>query len=269
MSRIGQALTAREIRESVAEELVRVEQVIQMEAIAPVDAVTSISNHLQANGGKRLRPMLLLLVHKMLRANRLSPGETSDSAIRMGAVVEMIHAATLIHDDVIDEATTRRGKPSANVLWGNQTCVLGGDWLYMQAFQMALRERNFPVLDVLISLTQMMVEGELIQLERIGKIDITEADYMELVDRKTASLFSACARLGALVSGADESTESKLGEYAWNLGMAFQLVDDVLDFTARESILGKPVGNATCAKASRHAAVDLRAGRRYSWRARL
>ncbi len=126
---------------------------------------------------------------------------------------------------------------------GNHTSVLAGDWLYMQAFQVALRERNFPILDLLISLTQMMVEGELLQLDRIGKIAVTEADYMELIDRKTASLFSACARLGALSSGAPESVETRLGEYAWNLGIAFQLIDDVLDFTSREKILGKPVGN--------------------------
>ena len=113
-------------------------------------------------------------------------------------MVELIHAATLVHDDVIDAAETRRGRPSTNVKWGNHTCVLAGDWLYMQAFQIALRERNFQILDLLIGLTQMMVEGELLQLERIGKIDITEADCMELVDRKTACLFSVCARLGAL-----------------------------------------------------------------------
>ena len=120
--------------------------------------------------------------------------------------------------------------------------MLAGDWLYMQAFQIALRERNFHILDLLISLTQMMVEGELIQLERIGKIDITEADCMELVDRKTAGLFSVCAKLGAIVANADTATEERLGDFAWNLGMAFQLVDDLLDFTAREQTLGKPVG---------------------------
>jgi octaprenyl-diphosphate synthase len=155
----------------------------------------------------------------------------------------MIHAATLVHDDVIDVAKTRRGRPSTNAIWGNHICVLAGDWLYMQAFQIALRERNFRVLDLLIGLTQTMVEGELLQLERIGRMDITEADYMELVDRKTASLFSACTRLGAMMGGADEGTEARLDEFAWNLGIAFQLVDDVLDFTSRESILGKPVGS--------------------------
>ena len=161
----------------------------------------------------------------------------------MAAVVEMIHTATLVHDDVIDMAKTRRGRPSINVVWGNHTSVLAGDWLYMQAFQVALRERSFPILDTLIQLTQMMVEGELLQLERIGKIGVTEADYMELIDRKTASLFSACARLGAASQGAAEREERRLGEYAWNLGIAFQLIDDILDFTSREKILGKPVGN--------------------------
>jgi octaprenyl-diphosphate synthase len=178
---------------------------------------------------------LLLLSSKLI-------GDGGESAIRMGAVVELIHAATLVHDDVIDAAQTRRGRPSTNVQWGNHTCVLAGDWLYMQAFQIALRERNFHVLDLLIGLTQMMVEGELLQLDRIGRINVTEADCMELVDRKTACLFTVCAMLGALVAGADSQTEEKLGEYAWNLGMAFQLVDDVLDFTAREKTLGKPVG---------------------------
>ena len=120
--------------------------------------------------------------------------------------------------------------------------MLAGDWLYMQAFQIALRERDFQILDLLIGLTQMMVEGELLQLERIGRIDITEADCMELVDRKTARLFSVCARLGVLAGRGGTTAEEKLGEYAWNLGMAFQLVDDVLDFTAREKTLGKPVG---------------------------
>jgi octaprenyl-diphosphate synthase len=155
----------------------------------------------------------------------------------------MIHTATLVHDDVIDLARTRRGRPSTNVVWGNHVSVLAGDWLYMQAFQLALRERNFHMLDVLISLTQMMVEGELIQLDRLHRINITEADYMELVDRKTASLFSACARLGGIAANVGEAVEAKLADFAWNLGMAFQLVDDILDFTSTEKILGKPAGN--------------------------
>ena len=235
-SKIGQSLTAREILDLVRSDLDKVEREISLESIASVEAVTSIGQYLQAGGGKRLRPILLLLCSKLF-------GPTSETAIRLAAVVEMIHTATLVHDDVIDIAKTRRGRPSINVVWGNHTSVLAGDWLYMQAFQVALRERNFHILDILIGLTQAMVEGELLQLERIGKIEISEADYMELVDRKTASLFAACARLGALVGGADEETENRMGDFGWNLGIAFQLVDDVLDFTSREKILGKPVGN--------------------------
>src|SRR5579863_6062599 len=235
LGKLGQALTAREVFDLVRDDLERVEKEISRESVASVDAITAIGQYLQEAGGKRLRPSLLLLSSKLI-------GDGGDSAIRMGAVVEMIHAATLVHDDVIDAAETRRGRPSTNVQWGNHTCVLAGDWLYMQAFQIALRERNFHVLDLLIGLTQMMVEGELLQLERIGRIGVTEADCMELVDRKTACLFSVCAKLGAIVAGADSQTEERLGEYAWNLGMAFQLVDDVLDFTAREKTLGKPVG---------------------------
>jgi octaprenyl-diphosphate synthase len=234
--KLGQSLTAREILDLVQADLEKVERVIGLESVASVEAVTTIGRYLQTSGGKRLRPILVLLSARLV-------GEINDAAVRMAAVVEMIHTATLVHDDVIDTARTRRGRPSTNAIWGNHTCVLAGDWLYMQAFQIALRERSFHVLDLLISLTQMMVEGELLQLERLRRIDISEADYMELVDRKTASLFSACARLGALTTGADEATEARLGEFAWNLGMAFQLVDDVLDFTSRESVLGKPVGN--------------------------
>lgn len=235
-SKIRQSIVAHEIIDLVRADLALVEQEIGFESVASVEAITTINQYLHAGGGKRLRPMLLLLIARLF-------GPTSDSARRLAAVVEMIHTATLVHDDVIDVAKTRRGRPSTNVVWGNHISVLAGDWLYMQAFQLALRERQFHILDVLISLTQMMVEGELLQLERLRRLDISEADYMELVDRKTASLFSACARLGAISAGADEAAEAQLGEFAWNLGMAFQLVDDILDFTSTEKILGKPAGN--------------------------
>ena len=194
MSKLGQAFTAKEIFDLVKADLRRVEEEIALESVSSVDAITTIGRYLQSSGGKRLRPSLLLLSSKLI-------GDGGPSAIRLGAVVEIIHAATLVHDDVIDAAETRRGRPSTNAQWGNHTSVLAGDWLYMQAFQIAVRERNFRVLDILIGLTQMMVEGELLQLERIGRIDVSEADYMELVHRKTAGLFSACARLGALVAG--------------------------------------------------------------------
>src|SRR5215472_6858801 len=236
LGKIGQTLNAIEIFDLVRSDLAQAEREIGLESVASVDAITYIGQYLQSGGGKRLRPMLVLLCGRLF-------GESNPGLIRMAAVVEMIHTATLVHDDVIDMAKTRRGRPSINIVWGNHTSVLAGDWMYMQAFQVALRERSFPILDVLINLTQMMVEGELLQLERLGKIGVTEADYMELIDRKTASLFSACAKLGALAQGAAETAETALGEYAWNLGIAFQLIDDVLDFTSREKILGKPVGN--------------------------
>src|SRR5690348_4665935 len=235
LGKLGQVLTAREVFDLIQEELDQVEKKITLESVASVDAVTAIGQYLQASGGKRLRPALLLLSARLI-------GEGGPGAIRLAAVVEIIHSATLVHDDVIDVAETRRGRASTNVRWGNHISVLAGDWLYMQAFQIALRERNFRILDLLIGLTQMMVEGELIQLERIGRIDVSEADCMELVDRKTACLFSVCAKLGGIAGGGDTNAQERLAEYAWNLGMAFQLVDDVLDFTAREKTLGKPVG---------------------------
>jgi octaprenyl-diphosphate synthase len=235
-NKIRQSLSAREAFDLVHSDLQEVEREIGVESIASVEAITTINQYLQAGGGKRLRPALLLLCNRLF-------GEPTVCAKRLAAVVEMIHTATLVHDDVIDLARTRRGRPSTNVVWGNHVSVLAGDWLYMQAFQLALRERNFHMLDVLISLTQMMVEGELIQLDRLHRADITEADYMELVDRKTASLFSACARLGGIAANVDEGVEARLADFAWNLGMAFQLVDDILDFTSTEKILGKPAGN--------------------------
>lgn len=235
-SKLRQSIGAREAFELVSSDLQQVEREISVESVASVEAITTINQYLQAGGGKRLRPVLLLLTNRLF-------GPSTDCARRLAAVVEMIHTATLVHDDVIDLAKTRRGRPSANVVWGNQISVLAGDWLYMQAFQIALRERNFRMLDTLISLTQLMVEGELLQLDRIRRIDVTEADYMELIDRKTASLFSACACLGSMAANVDEETESRLGDFAWNLGMAFQLVDDILDFTSTEKILGKPAGN--------------------------
>jgi octaprenyl-diphosphate synthase len=234
-SKLGQSLTAKEILDLIEDDLRKVEREITLESMASGTVVSAISQHLNGNGGKRLRPILLLLSAKLV-------GETNPGCIHLGAVVEMIHAATLVHDDIIDVAETRRGRPSTNILWGNHTCVLAGDWLYMQAFQIALRERNFHVLDILIALTQSMVEGELLQLDRIGRLNVSEADYMELIDRKTAGLFSACARLGAVAGGGSDDQEQRLGEFAWNLGMAFQLIDDVLDFTARETVLGKPIG---------------------------
>jgi octaprenyl-diphosphate synthase len=160
-------------------------------------------------------------------------------AIQLGAVVEMLHAAGLVHDDVIDAEQTRRGRPSANVQTANSNRVLAGDWLYLRAFRLALQEHVF---HLVIGVAQMMVMGDLNQLNRIGCIGITEADCMEQADRKTASLFSVCGKLGAVAAGVETRDGEKLGEFAWNLGMAFQLIDDILDFVSGDSNPGKPAG---------------------------
>ena len=234
--------TAAEVFDLVRDDLATVEKEFSRQSASQVQVVTEIASYLMAGGGKRIRPMLLLLSAKAC-------GSDSDARLRLGAVVEMLHTATLVHDDIIDEASTRRGRPSSNTTWGNAKCVLAGDWLYMQAFQSALAERNFRVLDLLISLTQQMVEGELLQMEKLGHL-INEEEYFDLIFRKTACLFQVSMQLGAViaddktrrhaVSAGDARYEDALGEYGRNLGLAFQIVDDVLDLTATDSILGKP-----------------------------
>ncbi len=226
--------TAKEIFDLVRDDLALVEQEIAAQNDAAIEPVAEIASYLREGGGKRLRPALLLLAAG-------AAGYRGPGAIRMGAVVEMIHSATLVHDDVIDGAQTRRGRPSTNARWGNHMSVLGGDWLYMQSFELALRERNFAILDILIGLTQNMVEGELLQLTRLGRMDLTEADATELAYRKTAGLFSGCARLGAVLGKLPKDIEEALAAYGRNAGLAFQLVDDLLDFTASPEELGKPV----------------------------
>jgi len=227
-------LTAKEIFDLVRDDLVLVEEELSRQSATAFEPVSEITSYLLGGGGKRLRPALLILCNRYAGAQ--SPG-----AIRLAAVVELLHSATLIHDDVIDSANTRRGRPSANSKWGNHRSVLAGDWLYMQSFQMALEERNFRILDVLIDLTQKMVEGELIQLEKIGRIDVTEDDAVRLATYKTACLFSGCARLGAVLAGLEGEEEEALANYGRYAGLAFQLVDDLLDFTASAKQLGKPV----------------------------
>jgi octaprenyl-diphosphate synthase len=227
-------LTAKEIFDLVRDDLIKVEQELTLQNGSAIEPVAEISSYLLTGGGKRLRPALLLL-------SAGYAGYRGESAVRLGAVVELIHSATLIHDDVIDGANTRRGRPSANSRWGNHRSVLAGDWLYMQSFQMALAERNFKILDVLIELTQNMVEGELVQLTKLGRMDLTEQDAVELAARKTACLFAGCARLGAVLGNLDDAGQQALADYGHFAGLAFQLVDDVLDFTASPEQLGKPV----------------------------
>ncbi len=241
--------TAAEVFDLLRDDLAAIEQEFARQSASKVEVITDIAQYLIAGGGKRIRPLLLLLSSKAL-------GCASQSRIRLGAVVEMLHTATLVHDDIIDEADTRRGRPSSNTTWGNAKCVLAGDWLYMQSFSSALEERNFRVLELLISLTQQMVEGELLQIQKLGHL-INEEEYFDLIFRKTACLFKVSMQLGAAISGPPafggsggargegepDDVEAQLGEYGRNLGLAFQIVDDVLDLTAAEDVLGKPVAS--------------------------
>ena len=227
--------TAKEVFELLREDLVAIEQELGRDAASSVSTITEIAEYLREGGGKRIRPSLLLLAAHLLDYQ-------GPSAIRLGAVVEMVHTATLVHDDIIDGASIRRGRPSPNTTWGNEKCVLAGDWLYMQAFKVALEEKNLRVLDLLISLTQQMVEGELLQIQKLGKA-VSEAEYYDLIFRKTACLFSTSMRLGAVLAGSTEAQEEKLAAYGRAVGLSFQIVDDVLDLTATEEVLGKPVAS--------------------------
>jgi len=225
----------KEVFDLLRDDLLAIEREFERDAVSGVEVITEIGEYLREGGGKRIRPALLLLAAKLC-------GYEGQGAVRLGSVVEIVHTATLVHDDIIDEALTRRGRPSANTKWGNSKCVLAGDWLYMQAFKIALEEQNLRVLDLLIGLTQQMVEGELMQMERLGSI-ISQSEHLDLIYRKTACLFSVSMKLGAVLGRATDADEDHLGEYGRNLGLAFQIVDDVLDLTASEDILGKPVAS--------------------------
>jgi len=228
-------INGKEVFDLLRDDLVALEQEFGADTVSRVRAITEIGEYLRNGGGKRIRPALLLLSAKLFDYQ-------GRGAVRLGAVVEIIHTATLVHDDIIDDAKLRRGRPAANTQWGNSKCVLAGDWLYMQAFKIAVQERNFRILDTLIELTQQMVEGELLQTETLGK-SITLEEYFDLIYRKTACLFSVCMRLGAILGEATPTQEEALAKYGHDLGMAFQIVDDVLDLTASENVLGKPVAS--------------------------
>ena len=229
------SINGKEIFDLLREDIIAIEEQFGRDTVSNVTAITEIGEYLRAGGGKRLRPALLLLSAKLFNYK-------GDRAVKLASVVEIIHTATLVHDDIIDEAQIRRGRPAANTQWGNSMCVLAGDWLYMQAFKIAVQQRNFRILDVLIELTQQMVEGELLQMEKLGK-PISLQEHLDLIYRKTACLFSVCMRVGAILGGATDEEEKRLSQYGRQLGLAFQIVDDVLDLTASESVLGKPVAS--------------------------
>jgi len=230
-------ISARRIFSLISNELMQVELEFERQARSNVQVIDYLGEYLRASGGKRVRPALAIL------SNYAVGGEGARyNSIRMATVMEFLHTATLVHDDVIDKADTRRKRPTVNALYGNETAVLMGDWLYMSAFETSLAERSLPVLDILTSVTRKMTEGELLQLTLLGHAEITEAEYFDVLKRKTAYLFSASCEIGSILGGATEKQRIALRDYGLNLGTAFQLIDDVLDFTSSEDVLGKAAG---------------------------
>ena len=230
-------ISARRIFSVIANELIQVELEFERQAHSNVQVIDYLGDYLRASGGKRVRPALTIL------ANYAVGGDGSRyNSIRMATVMEFLHTATLVHDDIIDKADTRRKRPTVNALYGNETAVLMGDWLYMSAFETSLAERSLPILDILTAVTRKMTEGELLQLTLLGDAQITEAQYFDVLKRKTAYLFSASCEIGSILGGANEQQQTALRDYGLNLGTAFQLIDDQLDFTSSEETLGKAAG---------------------------
>ena len=235
--KLNPQVAAKKIFSLIKNEMTLVETEFQRQASSNIQVINYLGDYLRASGGKRVRPALLLL------STFATGGEASKkNVIRLATVMEMLHTATLVHDDIIDNADMRRNRTSVNARFGNQSAVLMGDWLYMSAFETSLQERSLEILDILTRLTRKMTEGELIQLTMLGRSDITEEEYFDVLQRKTAFLFSACCEIGAILSKAAPEQQSALRDYGMNLGIAFQLADDVLDFVADEDLLGKAAG---------------------------
>ena len=224
------------LRSQFAPALAAVDEVILRSLHSDVSLVRSVAEYIVAGGGKRLRPVLLVL-----SANAC--GYQGSEHYVLAAVVELIHTATLLHDDVVDESALRRGRPTANAEFGNAASVLVGDFLYSRAFQMMVRLDRMRVLEVLSDATNVIAEGEVLQLLNCRNPDVDEARYLDVVRRKTAKLFEASMRLGAILAGADRSLEDALGVYGMHLGTAFQLIDDVLDYSGDASVIGKNLGD--------------------------
>ncbi|HEX7251352.1 MAG TPA: polyprenyl synthetase family protein [Thermoanaerobaculia bacterium] len=222
----------------IADKLARVEEELLLHFRSPIPTIDRIGSYLASGGGKRIRPALLLL------SARLLGYEEGDKDVRYATVVEFIHTATLVHDDIIDEARLRRGRTSANARWGNNLTVLFGDYLYTKSMGIALDEGDLTILKVLSDTTLSMIEGEIIAIEKMGNIQITREEALDIIRRKTADLFAAACRLPAHFSPlGDLFAAERLAEYGRCLGVAFQLIDDLLDYTSSEETVGKPVLN--------------------------
>jgi octaprenyl-diphosphate synthase len=216
--------------------MTKVDALIRARLSSDVVLINQISEHIIGSGGKRLRPMLVLLAAQ-------AAAYRGDLDVLLAAVVEFIHTATLLHDDVVDESDLRRGRKTANAVWGNAASVLVGDFLYSRSFQMMVEANDMRVMRILADTTNRIAEGEVLQLLNIHNPDVDEAAYSRVIERKTAVLFSAATRLGALLGGLSAAQEEALAGYGMNLGFAFQIADDVLDYVSDASTLGKNIGD--------------------------
>ena len=220
----------------VADEMVRVNDVIITRMDSPVSLIPQLAGHLIAAGGKRLRPMLTLATAHLC-------GYRGERHIPLAACIEFLHSATLLHDDVVDESALRRGNQTANTLWGNQASVLVGDFLFSRAFQIMTDDGSVDVMRLLSGTSAILAEGEVLQLTTSYDVDTTEDSYLQVITAKTAALFAAACQLGAIVGDRPQAEKDALESYGRNLGIAFQLADDALDYNAKEATLGKEVGD--------------------------
>jgi octaprenyl-diphosphate synthase len=225
-----------QIQALVAEDMAAVNALIRARLASDVVLINQISEHIIAAGGKRLRPMLVLLAARAL-------GYGGSDHVQTAAIIEFIHTSTLLHDDVVDESDLRRGRKTANALWGNAASVLVGDFLYSRSFQLMVELDRMQVMRILADTTNAIAEGEVLQLLHVHNPDTDEAAYLRVIERKTAVLFAAATRLGALLAGADQATQDAMARFGLALGYAFQIADDVLDYTADAATLGKNLGD--------------------------
>jgi len=231
-----QTATPNSFIDPIAADMGAVNTVIRQQLYSEVPLVNQVAEYIINAGGKRIRPVLVLLI-----ANAYSYQGVAHHSL--AAVIEFIHTATLLHDDVVDESSLRRGKQTANALFGNAASVLVGDFLYSRAFQMMVTVGNARVMQIVADATNVIAEGEVLQLLNMHNPDVNEADYLRVIRSKTAKLFEAAAQLGALIAGADEAGIEAAGEYGRSLGTAFQLIDDVLDYSGNAAAIGKNVGD--------------------------